>query len=536
MTVPMRVGGEDPLAALKALKPPARDPLEELKALHDPKPDMAAQMHAEFASGRLGKRMARENANEQEQTAVENTPGKTRAALASMAQGIPGMEAVQAGARSLIRRQPYGESLKDIRGAVETLPTGLAAGERLAGSLPLMTMLPGSPAVSGAILGGADQALAADDESLTARAMKTAGGAAVGGILGKVLDVGITGARALMAKSPAKNILGRQAERAASAGGLYSRALNEGEGKEATATVQAFLAEPEIAARVEALQRLDSFKDVPADSPQMLDALYKALTDESKSISKGLAVLDPSKPNIGRFRGENVRGLKDRLLGAMEAKGTKTVTQEVPAIGTAQSPRPSLREALGNFQDRASEAWRRKTGTVAQQTAREGLERHGAESVVSPPLRGAPPGPRTISSTVETPAVMPSYRMAAEDYATRSRDIDAVGKGITASQKTAATTRPTYKQIMSKEPKTPETFAEWVKQASPSEIAAAKEGVLGDVGNAFRSRNSGLIGPLTQREGRRAATNAGPLLRTLDPNDSGSILAKLLLGGASSIP
>jgi hypothetical protein len=62
------------------------------------------------------------------------------------------------------------------------------------------------------------------------------------------------------------------------------------------------------------------------------------------------------------------------------------------AITTAQSPNPSLRDAIKNFWDRQTAAYLRNPGneTVAQAGARSALERHGAESVVSPSLRGTP--------------------------------------------------------------------------------------------------------------------------------------------------
>lgn len=47
-------------------------------------------------------------------------------------------------------------------------------------------------------------------------------------------------------------------------------------------------------------------------------------------------------------------------------------------MGTAQSPNPSLRDAIDAFRTRFGKAVTRREGTVMQQTAREGLERQGA--------------------------------------------------------------------------------------------------------------------------------------------------------------
>ena len=48
------------------------------------------------------------------------------------------------------------------------------------------------------------------------------------------------------------------------------------------------------------------------------------------------------------------------------------------AVGTAQSPAPTVREAIDAFRTRLGQTVTRREGTVAQQVAREGLERQGA--------------------------------------------------------------------------------------------------------------------------------------------------------------
>jgi len=454
---------------------------------------------------------------------------------ANIAQGIPGMEAAEASVRSLVRRQPYREALSDIRAATGQIPTAVRVGERVGGAIPLTALLPSNPAIAGALLGGADQALDADPMSAGARAGRTALGAAGGAVLGRTGEKLVTAGKALLPKAlggtltPEANILSRQAARAKSAKVLYDAAAQEGRQREATQAVQAFLQEPEIATRIQALQQLEGFKGVAPDDPKMINALYQSLSDEAKQIGKGLAAVDPSKPNTGRFRGENVSKLKDRLLTALETPGTK----EIPAqtfetnITTAQSPHPTLREALANFEEQKAAVARRSAGTVAQQKAREGLERHAAESSVGR-LAGAP-GPRSVTipaTQVETPPMMPSYRQAVEDYAQHSAGIQNVGRGMTALQRATKPSRPTFRQILKNDATTPMTLAEWAKGATPQQLQAVREGVYGDLKNAFKEPGK------TFAPGRRAATEASTLLRQLDPSSTEHILQLLGIANA----
>lgn len=116
--------------------------------------------------------------------------------LANIAQGLPGMRAVQAGARAAVRGQPYREALSDIDAATNAIPAPLRIAERMAGAAPLAALLPASTvaqaAKSGAALGAADQALDANpDLSLGERAAHTATGAAIGGATGAALAGGV---------------------------------------------------------------------------------------------------------------------------------------------------------------------------------------------------------------------------------------------------------------------------------------------------------------------------------------------------------
>lgn len=462
--------------------------------------------HAEFKSGALGRRIA--NENDVEQAAVDDGQPGIAGSLADVAQGIPGVGALEAGARSIFRNQPYREAYQDITRQTDKVPTSAKIIGRTAASLPLMAMLPGSAAASGAMLGGASEALDANpDRGIAGRVGMGAVGAATGGLLGKAFEMVPTTVRAFVGGNPSSALLAKQAARAASAKQLYSQALSEGQGKAGTQAVQAFLAEPDIAGIVGELQSTRPFANTAADSPEMLDAVYKTLSDRAQTLKKGLESVTPNRPNIGRFRLTDTKAAQQQLLDALETPGTITKTTTVPPIETAQSPAPSLRDAVDNFWTRLGKVATRSEGTTDQQLARRSLERHSAENIVSPSLSGAPPGPRVVSETTSLPPVMPSYRDAVTDYATRSGDMNAFVRGNDAVKSSLSGNIPSGKALLRS---TPEALGEWAASGTPSELANASEGANGAVRNALLKK------PFTT--GRHAVGDLPSLLRQLqDP-------------------
>lgn len=138
--------------------------------------------------------------------------------LLNAAQGIPGMEAFEAAAGSAgskLTDHPlsYEESLKALRGETSAIPAALSIPEKIAGGVPLASLLPignaktimqaaKSGAKAGAGLGAADQLLAADpDRGIEDRVKRAGVGAAVGGAAGATLGgvaKGVDRARELM--------------------------------------------------------------------------------------------------------------------------------------------------------------------------------------------------------------------------------------------------------------------------------------------------------------------------------------------------
>jgi hypothetical protein len=506
----------DPLDALKALRG-AVDPLEQLKALRLPGHDY----HAEFQSGRLGKRMARENATDQEMADVEDEAAHipATAGLAALSQGIPGAEAAQAGVRALTSHLPnisvvaggvplitpgdgpqsYREAYSDIHGAVDKVPGKTAL--KIVGSTPLAPLLPGGPAASGALLGGTTQALDANPEtSIAGRVGRTAAGTVGGWAFGKGGELAVTGARAAAATPAATKLMEMKAARAAKAAATYAAALLQGKGRTNTPQIQAWLAKPDIAEIADELSQSRPFQGVARDDPRMLDGIYKVLSDRAQTVKKGLESVTPNRPNIGRFRGQDISRAQEELLNALDAPGQQTITTE-----TAQSPPPSLRDAIDAFHTSKGVAAGRRDGTVMQQKSRELLERKAAQHSVDPSITGS----RT--QVVETPPPMPGYRQAVDQYADDSRNIDALRRGNDALRNRLSGVIPTGKNL---DRTTPQALSQWAGSASLPERQSATAGVLGALKGQPKVTMAGKVLPWPSK-----ALRATPdILRTLDPS------------------
>ena len=404
MSGPVRPEPVDPLDELMKLKGQASepDPLDELMKLKPPKHDF----HAEYKSGALQKRMAGANARDAANLADEQAsqPGyleRFATHALNAAQGIPGVEAVEAAAGALGskltgRPQTYRQALGTLKTATGQIGGKTGMGERILGSTAVLPFLPANPVLAGAALGGADQALSADpDASLAGRAGRTVLGAAGGAAVGKAAEFAPTFVRGVLAKNPAANLLQRQASRAQSAAQLYGKALAEGQGKTGTAAVQKFLAEPDIAAVVDELSQTRPFQGVAKDSPEMLDAVYKTLSDRAAQLKKGLDSVTPNRPNIGRFRLHDTKAAQGELLDAVGG-GT-----------TMPGPMPTYPAAVTDFAQRSADITGVKRGYDALRTS------------IHPTL------PRGANLTRITPEAL------AEDAASMSPSVrSAVGEGV----------------------------------------------------------------------------------------------------------
>lgn len=487
-------------------------------------------------------------------------------ALANIAQGIPGAEAAEAGVRSLVRGQSYREALSDIQTATGRLPTSLKVTGRMVGASPLMAMLPGSAATSGAIVGGGDELLSANpDESPLARGLKTVGGAAGGALLGKGLDAVGSGLMSVFAKNPAAKLLQMQADRAASAKQLFQSALAQGRANEVSPQVNAFLKEDDIAPIVEKIQ--GGRTGAQMDTPQLLDRVYKELSDMERQARKPLqAATDPTKPNALVSRLADIRAAKNRLLDVISSPGQKPpLTMEIPEANHVVEPQitPERETVFGAIPE-GGHAGADKLGLKAinpngsvegvdpravqgprgpgfllrgqPQVVKPGVQigapdvfvTHGDAAItpmelldekiaaqkagmsladyraaqqaagrVRSPATSQPSAIRVQTAPAEDlPPLMPDYKKAVQDFAQRSKEIDAFKRGYEAYRARLSGNLPTANNLTRK---TPQAFAEWLKTATPDEIAAARQGVRGGAGLSVRS----TLNPL------RAASRAG---------------------------
>ncbi len=367
---------DDPLERFKRLQkqPASDDPIERFKALKAAQ-SLATRPAAESTGHGAVKTEAGDSDFTRRPIAAESTGALSRsrpnatgdfeaagpaaaANVLSAAQVLPGMEAFEAGAGALgskLTSHPmsYRESLDALRSQTDAIPGPIkAAGRMLAGG-PL-TALPVSPMASGAILGGASQALDADpDRGLASRAIGTLVGTGIGAGIGAGADALVTKARATAAPASSRVIRDIKTERDAAAGPMFHSALTQGQGITALdPDVAMFISQPKVKDIIDGLKGLKEFQSVSDDSPEMLDAVYKVLSDQSAAAKRGLEAVTPNKPNLGRFTARDIRATKDEALDAMDSAmpdyrtAVKTYADYSGRIGAVRKGQDAVRGTL----------------------------------------------------------------------------------------------------------------------------------------------------------------------------------------------
>lgn len=306
--------------------------------------------HREFAAGTLGGRMQRENANEAERTADETQPSYGQRALggvAALARDIPGAEAAQAGARALVRRQPYREALSDIRGA-EASAGGVGRLNGIVGGVVAAAALPGSPAMQGARYGILSALGASDpDADLKQRIDNAAVQGTVGGLTGKAGDMLLTGGRALLTKPLGAQAIARKEAMTLADKAAYGRAAREGTanaiGPRPPAVQQAFSAK-DIEPYIQAVRESRQFAN--ADDATLIREAYKLMTERQGTLAN--RVINASDYKAGSQ-------LEKMDIGAAK--------QELMKAGDALMP--SFRPAVAQHAEMAGEAKAMQTGADA---------------------------------------------------------------------------------------------------------------------------------------------------------------------------
>jgi hypothetical protein len=340
----------DPVADyLAARTQSAHDPVADYlsaKGVHD--------YHAEYKSGALQKRMAGANARDQANAADETNaqPGYVERGathVLNAAQGIPGVHAVEAGAGSLGSQMTdhpmnYRQSYNALNDATGQIGGKTAAAERIMGSVAALPFLPASAPLAGAALGASEGALDANpDMGIGGRAYAAGWKGAVGAGVGKVAEMAPVGFAALRSKSGAAMLAARDAARSAAATPLYNKAMQEGAGRTVTPAVAQALKSPDLAEIVSELQQTRALAGKAPESPEMMDAVYKVLSDRAALLKRGQDAVTPTRPNIGRFRLQDTHAAQGDLMDAM-AGGT-----------TMPGPMPSYRPAVQTFAQHSGE-------------------------------------------------------------------------------------------------------------------------------------------------------------------------------------
>lgn len=465
-------------------------------------------IHAQYRSGELAKRMSRENANDQEAVDADG-PSYAQQALggiASLARDIPGAEALQAGARALTRGQSYGEARNDIRSAEESAPSVVRNANRVIGGVVGAAALPGSPVVQGATYGAAGGLLQSDpDAGVGTRAKDAAIGGTVGAVAGKLGDAGTNLGRIVAAKTLGRQALVRKAAMQAADKVAYGAAEAEAAAAGGTSpAIQSALEQPDIKPFADVIRQ--SRTHAGSDDATVLREAYKLMSERQGSLASRMVNANDFKAGTSLEKAD-ITGAKQELLNAAEAP---TPTGR-PAVQTAQSPAPSLRDALANFRDRQTAAYTRNAGTTEQQMARRALERHSAEDVVSPALQGAPP-------EEILPGAMPSLRGAVEQHAKMAGERDAFRAGSDATRRVLGGSKVAGKKL---ETNSPEAFLSSILGMTPEEAQSALEGTLGRAkeyvgGSANPIKGFGL-GPSLQH-----AAKISPFVQKLEDQAGGA--------------
>lgn len=265
--------------------------------------------------------------------------------IQALAQAADGPVAAPVAATTRTAAAPVARTLADMDGATQGAVRSIAArtggAEAVPGARSLLDEL------NNAGLG--DEAIAADVLPSGARELRRAFNvspqAAAPGrtkLLERGARVGqrsrdaLTRATGLSPRTTRAGVDELVRDRAANANPLYAAARAEGAANRMTPPtpqMDAFLNEPDVAAIAKELLQMQQFRGKSASDPEVLDAIYKVLSDRQGTL-RTAQLANPR--NLGRFEGENLGRLKQQGLDAIAGEG---------------GPMPSYRPAVTEFAD-----------------------------------------------------------------------------------------------------------------------------------------------------------------------------------------
>lgn len=315
------------------------------------------------------------------------------AALAlSAAQGVPGMEAFQAGMGSLgsqFTDNPMGirESRDVLRGETDKIPPEIRMVSQMAvggGAGAMASRAPGrlgafmkSPARAGTAFGAADQGLSADDMTLEGRLGRAAAGAAVGGTIGKAADAGIVGGRAMKAKTIGRNTVDREAAMGEVDDRLFGIADMEGVAAGGTSPqIQQALSHPKIAPHAARVRETEAFKN--ATDAEVLTQVYRSLGRQQRALGGRIAASDDHLPDVELMKDE---------LGDLKKILAKGADQDMPTFRVANRAHADAEGDLEAVELGATAMSRAGMKHAPSQSSRLSQEAYEREFAKLPPHR-----------------------------------------------------------------------------------------------------------------------------------------------------
>ncbi len=279
-----------------------------------------------------------EQANAADEDASQPGYGERLAThVLNAAHGIPGVEAVEAGAGALGSRATnnpmnYSQALAALRSSTGNIGAGTSFAEKALGSLataPLAAATGGSPTLTGGIYGALSGALKADPESLAQRGAETAGRGVLGGALGLAGSGLFAGGSALASK-------------AASMDGRLANALRSGLSR---ATPTAPAPDP-----LRALQGMDI---LPAEASTPAAAVPAAVTQQQATqqaqgpaLAQAVAKAQTPQTTIGEQLAQALAQALAKARQAAPAHEVPSIFSDADIAQGLDKPQPNLEDLL----------------------------------------------------------------------------------------------------------------------------------------------------------------------------------------------
>lgn len=314
------------------------------------------------------------------------------ATAANVSRDIPGVEAAQAGARSLVRGQSYREALGDIRGATNALPAAIGIPTRMAGGAMAAAVSPGSTLARQAMSYGAASGLteANPDVGVGGRVGRAAGQAVAGGALTRALQVGGTASRALRGQTRAAREIEEMARRDEVADPLYE-AFRARPAAQPTQRLAVIMDLPVVRSAARAVRAENNIlRNLPDTDPRILDAVYKRVGDKAFTSKFGFDT-DQSRKELLAAIDDATGGAYSPAVRAFE-EGASNMDASVRGAralqrGTSSSSGATLNASLEDSPE-ALVRWARTARPREREMAVGGIlgevKQHGLTDMVTP--------------------------------------------------------------------------------------------------------------------------------------------------------